>query len=530
MTRKKKGKNITPAAHRDPDLFRMLATSRNDYLIPNYGDVLRPQDETLLQKGGSKGIGLYEEVKRDGHAFSVLQKRALKVVSREWMLQPASEDPRDIQASELVEKAIRRLPFDQICEDLLDADLFGFSVSEIEWEIAGSEILPKAIDTVRQSRIVFDMDWNPRLLTRENFLNGIPVPERKWIVHRIGAKGSDPYGSGLGRILFWHVLFKREGAGFWAKFLSKYASPTPVGHYPMLTPPSEQDRLLQHLLDMVQCGALVVPIGTEVTFLETASQGAVSYKDWCDYWDKQTTITVLGETLSTDLGGFGSKAAAETHDGVSDMIADASSDLLSATLNETLIRWIVEFNCPGANAPTLWRPRPKNETALEDLKTKRAERQKKELDNLFDLATRGYRPSEGFEEALSEISGCTIIADDDLRNRFPLAVRNPLPSGISLTPSPSAAFADPEHDHGIFHLADQVGDDVEEFINNYLTAYKQKMSEAIRKGQTLADFRNLLLTSYSDSEFSIDPLGNLLGDAFTVAELTGRSDVKDEAK
>ena len=520
MTRKKKRtpqKNLSSPVSPDPELFRMLATSQNDYLIPNYGDILRPQDETLLHKGGSKGIRLYEEVKKDGHAFSVLSKRSLKVVSRDWMLQSASEDPRDIQASELVERAIRRLPFDQICNDLLDADLFGFAASEIEWEVSGSEILPKTIDAVRQDRIVFDMDWQPRLLTRENFLNGIVLPERKWIIHRVGDKGSDPYGSGLGRILFWHVLFKREGVGFWAKFLSKFASPTPVARYPMGTPPSEQDRLLQHLLYMVQCGALVVPIGTDVSFLESASQGAVSYKEWCDYWDKQTTITVLGETLSTDLGSVGSNAAAVTHDGVSDMIADASSDLLSATLNETVVRWIVEFNLPGANPPTLWRPRPKNEVALEDLKTKRADRQKKELDNLFDLANKGYQPMDGIESALSEIMGVTVVTNNSLSG-----VRNNLLSGSSLTPS----FADHPHDHGVSDLADQVSGEVESFINKLVHGYQKKLNEV----QTLDEFRDHLLTSYSDPEFSIDPVGNILGDVFAVAELTGRSDVKDEIK
>lgn len=512
------------------DLMRMLATAANDITVPVYGTTLRSQDETLLAKGGAKGIRLYEEVRRDGHALAVLGKRGAKVLAREWTVTPASEEPLDVAAADLVERQLAALPFDLICRDLLSATLFGFSASEIEWGVHGSEIVPLRIVNHNQGRIAFDLDWQPRLLTREAPLDGMALPARKFIVHRHEPDGSDPYGRGLGRVLFWHVLFKREGVGFWSHFLEKYASPTPVAKYPLGTPPAEQDRLLHHLLALVQQGALAVPIGTEISFLEAARSGAASYEEWCRYWDEQTSVAVLGETLSTNLGGQGARAAAETHNAVSDGIADADADMLSATLNDTLVRWTVEFNLPGARPPTVWRLRPRNEAAIENQKAARAERVKKDVGNLFDLAARGYRPSRGIEESLTDILGEDIVADEPLRERFGLqsagpGVRDLALGTTALTPQFAAGAP---HDHGMGALAEQVAEAAQPAIDSWLDEIRAEIGRAIAAGEDLASLADRLLALYPD--LAVDHLGNVLGAGFTVADLSGRSDVLDEVE
>lgn len=506
-----------------PDNFRMLATSLNDTGIANYSNVLRPQDATLLDKGRSKGIALYDEVKRDGHAVSVLNKRARKVLSREWIITPASDDPGDIEAADLVERLIRRLTFDALCEDLLEANLYGFAAAEIVWEAENGQLVPRTVEAKHQRRIVFDIDWKLRLLTRDNSFEGEPQPEQKWIVHRVGAKGTDPYGSGLGRVLFWHVLFKREGINFWSHFLEKYASPTPFARYPYGTPPSEQEQLKWHLADMVQRNVLVAPIGTEVSFLEAARTGAATYEEWCRFWDEQTSVTVLGETLSTNIKGQGARAAAQTHDGISDMIADADADLLSATLNDTLVRWIVELNLPNAGIPTLWRPRPKNETALEEHKLKRAQRVKAELDNLFDLAARGHRPEAGLEQALSDIFETGIVADSALA--IAPSVRSTALATTALTPTSSFAAT---HDHGVSALATQVEHIAQPAIDEWLERIRQEIADAEADGEDMLSVSNRLLALYPD--LSVDVLGQIIGDAHIVADLSGRSDVQEETE
>ena len=72
-----------------------------------------------------------------------------------------------------------------------------------------------------------------------------------------------------------------------------------------------------------------------------------------------------------DIERLTSRAAAETHADQLGLLVDGDSDLLSATLRDTLIRWIVDYNVPGARLPSVWRERPADAKA--EAETRKAE-------------------------------------------------------------------------------------------------------------------------------------------------------------
>lgn len=363
----------------------LVATARNDITIPYYSGVLQHADDTLIQRGGGKGLKIYDEIERDTHAGSMLQKRKRVVLSREWEIKPASSSPLDVKAADACREIVTSLPFDQICEDMLDATLKGFSIGETVWMRDGRSIVPEQIVSHDQRRFAFDECWNPRLLTWTNMRNGEELPQRKFMVHRFGVKGNNPYGLGLGSKLFWPVLFKREGITFWLHFLEKFASPTVIGFTPYGTLSEEQNKLLNQLANLRGRSAITAPIGTDIKFLEAVRSSAVSYQDFLSYWDKQISICVNGETLTTDIGSSGSRAASETHADQLDMGGDSDGDLLSSTLRRDLLTWIVEYNYPGAGVPWLWRVRQKNERQAADTRKAKAEAAKSTDEALIQL-------------------------------------------------------------------------------------------------------------------------------------------------
>jgi phage gp29-like protein len=352
----------------------LIANVQNDITIPYYSGLLQHADDTLIQQGGGKGLALYDEIERDTHAGAMLEKRRNALISRAWEVEPGGDRPIDKQAAELVEKYCKALPFDQICKGLLKATLKGFAVGEVVWKRDGSEILPASIVIHDQRRFGFDRDWQPRLLTLSNMQPGALLPERKFVVHRFGVEGNNPYGLGLGSRLFWAVLFKREGIAFWLHFLEKFAGPTVVGKTPygMLT--EEQNKLLNTLLSVRTASAITAPIGTEIEFLEASRSGTVSYEQFVDYWDRQISICVTGETLTTQVGANGgNRALGEVHQEQLDVLADSDGDLLADTLRSQLCQWIVDYNLPGAAVPSVWRIRPKNEQAEAGTRKTKAE-------------------------------------------------------------------------------------------------------------------------------------------------------------
>ncbi|MFD2678036.1 phage portal protein family protein [Camelimonas lactis] len=496
-------KNL-PAASR-----ALFAHARNDINIPHYSGALRPTDDVLIQRG--KGIELYREVLRDGRAFTTLQKRKRALIAREWTVKAASEEAVDMRAAELVDRIFTRLPFDQITLNMLDATLMGFSVQDTVWDRDGFEIVPTKIQKIDQTRVVFDIDWKPRLLTRQHMLDGEPWPERKAIVHRFDQDdASDPYGFGLGRILFWHTLFKREGVAFWLKALERFAMPLPVAKYPVGTLPADQNRLLDALAGAIAGGAMAVPAGTEVMFAQAALSGTLTHESWCRYWDEQTAETVLGETLTTNVGGNGSRAAAEVHRDTKDELIDGDADLVSATLQDSVVRWICEYNIPDAHPPSIQRLRPSNVKAEEEAKTARAQRRAADINTLFKMQSNGFAP-ENMAEALTEIM------------ERPIVVCTPVPPPSGSKPNAgSPSFAGPDQRP----LLDQLIDASAPMRAAWIERIREAMDDLIARGGSLADLPDALLEIYPDLDTA--ELGALLGDAFALADLQGRASVIDD--
>ncbi len=498
---------------------QVLAGVARDITIPHYGPgaALPIMDPTLEARGVA--LAAYRELLRDARVRSTLNKRKAKVLRREWVVEPASEAPRDAQIAEAVRRMLAELPFDAICRRLLDAQLFGYAVTEVIWNVnADGLIAPRRILSRKPERFVFDSDWRPRLLTRDHPVDGMELPVRKFIVHRFEAEDSNPYGLGLGSTLYWHVLFKREGVAFWMHFLEKFTSPTPLARYPQGLPEAEVNKLMQALRDLVQRGALAVPIGTELDLLEARRAGEAGYEAWCRYWDEQTAEVVLGETLSTNIGSTGSKAAAETHAEESEIIADEDADQLANTLNDQLIRWIVELNWPDATPPSIWWPRPKNELAEEEVETARAKRRQEQLAALQQLQRLGWQPQD--EEAL--LAEVMDVQVQPAQNVPPAAEAR----GAGVSPPAQFAVADGPRDPVVDHLTDQLAALAGPQVDDWADAVWQRLRAHAAAGDGWQGAANAALSAWADMQ--ADPMGRILGDALALAELQGRAEVIEE--
>ncbi|WP_275789711.1 phage portal protein family protein [Pararhizobium gei] len=353
----------------------LIANARNDITIPYYSGALQHADDTLIQRGGGKGLKIYDEIERDTHAFAMLQKRVKHLIARDWEVKAASTSALDIKAADFARDVYTNMiSFDRLTEDMVSgAMLKGFAPTESVWARDGSRIIPEDVVTHDQRRFVFDENWRPRLLTWANMRDGLELPDRKFIVHRFGIKGNNPYGLGLGTRLFWPVLFKREGIAFWLHFLDKYAGPTVVGKTPYGVLSADQQKLLNTLQGIRTSAAVTVPVGTDVEFLEASRSGSVTYQDFLAYWDKAISICVNGETLTTDIGSSGSRAASETHADMLDLLVDGDGDLFSDTLREQFTTWLIEYNYPGAGIPSVYRLRPSNEKEKAEVRKAKAD-------------------------------------------------------------------------------------------------------------------------------------------------------------
>lgn len=482
-----------------------VATALRNYFEPVYQGLLSPQDDTLLTRGGGKGLKTYDELERDPHCFSVLQKRKLSLIAREWAIEPGGKRAIDKAAAETVTNQLKAMPFDRICVDLLDAVLKGFSVGEVMWEIDGREIKAVDVRARNQRRFVFDVDQNLRLLTQQQPTFGIPVPERKFIVHRYGSKDRNPYGLGLGTRLFWPVFFKRQGIQFWLTFCDKFGNPTAIGRYPAGAGTDSKNMLARALAALSQESGIAIPIGMEISLLEAQKSGATgTYEGLCHYMDEEMSKAVLGETMSTSHrgggGGLGSSQASVQNE-VRLEITKADADLLSASLSQTLVRWIAEYNHPGAAIPRVfW-----------------------DVSEPTDLLQRAQADQivygMGFEPDLDYIQQ-TYGAGWKQREIPP----PPLPGAIPPAaggPQFSAPSSGPDAIDAMTRTLAQGSDAA-------LLGWTAAVRKVVDEAKDLADLRERLISAYP--QMSLTELATGMQAAFAAAQLAGRYDILQEAR
>ncbi len=340
--------SAAPATPR-PEFDSEFANRLRDPFEQHYMGVLRSNDPLLLERGHGS-VELYRDLKRDGKVFSGLQKRQLALIGKPWQVEPRKkEDAKGTQDALTVTEILKACSFDKLCAELLEALLEGHAVAEIVWTVRDGLVVPKRVVKRAQRRFVYvQVDENAppwlHLLTRENMLTGIPVPERKFIVHRVNPEDDNPYGTGLGLQLFWPVFFKRKGVVAWNKLCDRFGSPTPHGKYPRNAGPKEKGTLADALRAMSNDGYLMTPEGMEIALLESKLSGNVTTQQaLCEYMDDWIAAVLTGQESRASGGGALAAASKERQD-VRQDLTQADSDLLSETLNETLLAWICEYN------------------------------------------------------------------------------------------------------------------------------------------------------------------------------------------
>ncbi len=481
-----------------PFTLEIATIARDLNRVMTFGGMLENLDDTLRTRGGAKGLKIYDELERDAHAYAVLQKRKLAVTARPWRVDPASDRRDDKKAAELVRGELQALGFDQLTAGLLDATLKGFAVGEVLWALDGARVIAREVRMRDQRRFAFTEDLALRLLTRERSIEGERLPERKFIIHRFGAKDGSPYGLGLGHKLFWPVFFKRQDITFWLTFADKFGSPTAIGKYPTGTTPSEQDTLLSALKAISQDAGIIVPDGMLVELLEASRAGSIdTYEKLARYMDEQISECVLGETLTTNIGQAGSRAASETHNDVREELARADADLLSDTLNATLVRWIVDYNLPGAGYPTVYRVFEEPEDLAKRAAVDKA------------LHEMGYEP-----ESIEQINE-TYGGKWRKRTAPPVAPASDMPPPNRVDP-PGGQFAEP----GAGDVADAYTEQLHGAAAQAMDGLIEPVRRLVMEATSLEDLRDRLLDRYA--EMDVAELAQVMQRALAAAELAGR--------
>jgi len=326
-----------------------LANRRRDPYEINFKGIIESADPLVREKN-STPYDLYSDLMRDGKVLSCYNKRASTLTAYPWQVVPVDKNSeKGKQDAQIITEIFKQINFDQICKGLLDAVIIGMSVAEIIWNYKDGYVVPERIVKKSQRRFRYvDVDENEppqlRLITTRNMLQGEPLPEKKFIVHRHGLLDDNPYGQGLGLQLFWAVFFKRCSIIAWSKMNDRFGMPAVWGKYPPNSGREVRQKLLKAIKAFSTDTSIVTTDGTQIQLLEASLSGNVtSHKTLCEYCDNWIAAVLTGENSLINSGGALAAAAVERRSLLLDYVQD-DSDQLSDTLNTSLMPWLCEFN------------------------------------------------------------------------------------------------------------------------------------------------------------------------------------------
>jgi phage gp29-like protein len=341
-------------ASNKPD-FREIATTQDGrditrgYIPQDF--LLLPQDTVLSLQGGNYEI--YKDVLKDDQVGACFQQRRTALISKEWVVNPASEKRLDKKAADFIKETLKNIQFDQTIDKMLYGIFYGYSVAECLWAKDGSYVTLGAIKVRDRRRFAFDGQFRLRLLTTFN-PNGELLPERKFWTYCTGADHDDePYGLGLAHWLYWPVFFKKNGLKFWLIFLEKFGMPTSKGTYDSRATEEERAKLLEAVQAIQTDSGIILPEGMSIELIEAARSGTADYSTLFTQMQSIIAKVILSQTMTTDNGS--SYSQSKVHEGVADAVIKSDADLTHGSFNQAVVKWLVDWNFPGAAYPTVWR-------------------------------------------------------------------------------------------------------------------------------------------------------------------------------
>ena len=311
--------------------------------------IVRPADDLLLQKGGNRALIVYQRLLFDEQVQACFSKLMQEVTSRPWYVQEYSDKPGDLAVRDFVAEVLEEMPLDDIYRGMAEALITGFSVGEIMWKKTKRGVIPFDIRMRDQRRFVFQESedaqtgFTMRCLTFNRMFEGVELPQRKFIVSRYYVSHTgDPYGTSLGRILYPLVKFRRRAIESYVLYGDRYATPTAVAKAPLSASTRELDTLYGHLSNLSQETAMILPEGYELEFVVPSGSPDV-FKQLIEYIDKEISLILCGENEAGQAES-GSRASSQVANTVRVVRASEISEMLSHTLTQTLVRWIVDLN------------------------------------------------------------------------------------------------------------------------------------------------------------------------------------------
>lgn len=296
---------------------------------------------------------------KDLHYLGVLSTRKRTVSQLPITVEDAGSSPEQKRQAEFVRDWIAKGILQRSLFDMLDAIAKGFSVLAIEWHLEPGNYWPEKL--IWRPQRWFDVSYQDgeTIMLRDDTASGVTpdlsgalsemgfaaIAPRSAVIHRHSSWSGLTIDQGLTRAIAFNSLFKLFSNRDWGVFVQAFGIPIRVGKFGRDSTDDDRATLWRAIVSSAGQLGIMIPESMNMEFIEPKN-GAGSnsvHEDRCKWLDEQTSKAVLGNTGTTDARQ-GTHAAAVVHKQVQDDIERSDAMLCAHTVNEQLIRWMIDMS------------------------------------------------------------------------------------------------------------------------------------------------------------------------------------------
>ena len=237
---------------------------------------------------------------------------------------------------------------------ILSALDYGFSVSELVWDVRGGTFIPENFITRRPERFHFSADW--RTYLRQDGMSVELDQAYKWLIYRHDPDDENPYGTSVLRCVYWPWMFKQAGYDFWLQATEKFSVKSIVALFDMDGDESrirERAAAIAQMLMGIQSGSAAA-VGNVSQVSDVGMSGDLAhFRELVEACDVQISYGLTGQAIATSTTNGGSLALGEVQADLLYEECKAVAMELQGVLQK-IIDWTVELNFgAGVDAPQI---------------------------------------------------------------------------------------------------------------------------------------------------------------------------------
>lgn len=304
--------------------------------------ILREADDGYLETQAE----LFEEMEeRDGTLLKLMQDRRLASIGLEWRIEPKDGSTEARHYADAFREVWTDMRSRWLMLDLLDALGQGVSMVGLVWERADGLWRPTQFEHIEAKHLIYDFDLRRFRVRTQEQPTGVLPQYGQVIEHRYRARAGSPTRAGLMRTTAWWYLFKHYEVKDWLTYGELYGQPYRLGKYDPATGKDERDALEAAVRNLGTDAAGVISKDTEIEIIETAQRGGPDvYERLINLANREMTLAVLGQTLTSSEGQHGTQALGEVHLKTRADLLEADTLALGETLREQLAKPFTAFN------------------------------------------------------------------------------------------------------------------------------------------------------------------------------------------